>query len=148
MPEVVNDVQHEFWRPPVQPETAPPAMVEACDGCNTEFMVGARFCHVCGATRQKQTDPGAVPNWTRHLEFLRALEFQRVRDWLGLPMASLVAFFVGAGCLLAAMVVGWVYTVQNFADFQAIQLWRMEWLLAAVAVFVAGILLRSSGSRE
>jgi hypothetical protein len=63
-------------------------------------------------------------------------------------MASLVAFFVGAGCLLAAMVVGWVYTVQNFADFQAIQLWRMEWLLAAVAVFVAGILLRSSGSRE
>jgi hypothetical protein len=149
MPEVVHDVQHEFWRPPAtQPDAVPPAMVEACDGCGTEFMVGARFCHLCGATRQTQVNPAAVPGWTRHLEFLRALEFQRLKHWLGLPMASLVAFFAGAGCLLAAIVVGWVYTVQNFADFQAIQLWRMEWLLAAVAVFVAGILLRSSGTRE
>jgi hypothetical protein len=35
-----------------------------------------------------------------------------------------------------------VYTVQNLADFQAIQSYRLQWLMAAVAAFVAGILLK------
>ena len=39
-----------------------------------------------------------------------------------------------------------VRTIQNFSDFQAIQLWRIEWLLGAVALFLAGILLRGAGS--
>jgi uncharacterized Tic20 family protein len=57
-------------------------------------------------------------------------------------MASLVAFLMGVGCLVAAITVGLIYSVQSFADFQAVQLWRMEWLLAAVAAFVAGLLLK------
>jgi hypothetical protein len=44
-------------------------------------------------------------------------------------------------CLLAVMGVGIVYTVQSFADFQAIQYYRVQWLLAAVAAFMAGLLL-------
>lgn len=149
MSEVVQDVQHEFWRPPAaQPDAVPPAMVEACDGCGTEFMVGAHFCHICGSTRQAQVNPNVTVNWTRHLEILRSLEFQRVKQWLGLPTASLVAFLAGVGCLLAALLVGMVYTVQNFADFQAIQLWRMQWLLGAAVAFIAGILLRPTRSRE
>jgi len=77
------------------------------------------------------------------LGFLRALEFQRVKDRLGLPMPSLIAFFAGVGCLLAALLVGMVYSGHTFADFEAVQLWRMQWLVAALVAFVAGILLKS-----
>jgi hypothetical protein len=142
MAELVHDAQHEFWRPPVaQQEVAAPAMLEACDSCGTEFMVAARFCHVCGAARQTQTI-AAAPRWTRHLEF------QNIQRALGLSTASLIAFSIGLLCLLAVMGVGIVYTVQSFADFQAIQFYRMQWLLAAVAAFLAGILLnRPSNSR-
>jgi hypothetical protein len=81
------------------------------------------------------------------LEFLKTLEFQSIKDWLGLSLASLIAFFAGLGCILAAVAVGLIYSVQSLADFQAIQLWRLEWLLAALVAFVAGILLKHAGSR-
>jgi MFS family permease len=71
-----------------------------------------------------------------------------VKEWLGLSMASLIAFFAGLGCLLAAITVGAIYSVQNLADFQAIQSWRIQWLLAALAAFVAGILLKQAGAKE
>ena len=82
------------------------------------------------------------------LNFLDDLEFHSVKEWLGLSTASLAAFLVGMGCVLAAIAVGFLYSAQNLADFQAIQFWRIEWLLAAVAAFVAGILLKKSGARE
>jgi hypothetical protein len=78
----------------------------------------------------------------RVLEVLGVFEFQNLKRWLGLSMPSLVAFFAGLGCLLAVFAVGVVYSVQNLADFQALQSYRMQWLLAAVAAFVAGILLK------
>jgi hypothetical protein len=147
MSEVIDNAPQEFWRPPVaQPEAAVPAMVEVCDGCETEFMVGARFCHECGSARQPRIHPFTEHRWTRTLEFLRVLEFNNVKQWLGLPMASLIAFFAGLGCLLAAVAVGMIYSVQNLADFQAIQSWRTQWLLAALVAFVAGILLKQAGS--
>ncbi len=88
-----------------------------------------------------------VPAWMQPLEFLKTLEFQSIKDWLGLSLASLIAFFAGLGCILAAIAVGLIYSVQSLADFQAIQLWRLEWLLAALVAFVAGILLKHAGSR-
>ncbi len=147
MSEVIDNAPQEFWRPPVaQPEAGVPAMVEVCDGCETEFMVGARFCHECGAARQPRIHPFTAHSWTRPLEFLQVLEFNNVKQWLGLSMASLIAFFAGAGCLLAAVAVGMIYSVQNLADFQAIQSWRTHWLLAALVAFVAGILLKQAGT--
>ena len=113
-------------------------MVEVCDRCETEFMVGAKFCHDCGAERQPSVGSFTEHSWTRVLEFLRVLEFQNVKEWLGLSMASLIAFFAGLGCLLAAIAVGLVYSVQSLADFQAIQSWRMQWLLAALVAFSRG----------
>jgi MFS family permease len=149
MSEVIDNAPQEFWRPPVaQPEVAVAAMVEVCDRCETEFMVGARFCHDCGAARQPRIKASAVHGWTRALEFLRVLEFQNVKEWLGLSMASLIAFFAGLGCLLAALTVGAIYSIRDLADFQAIQSWRMQWLLAALVAFVAGILLKQAGSKE
>lgn len=84
----------------------------------------------------------------RSLEFLHIFEFHNVKEWLGLSMASLIAFFAGVGCLLAAVAVGVIYSVQTLADFQAIQSWRVQWLLAALVAFAAGILLKQSGSKE
>jgi hypothetical protein len=148
MSEVIDNAPQEFWRPPVaQPEAVAP-MVEVCDRCEAEFMVGAKFCHDCGATRQPSTRQFAEPIWMRALELLRVLEFHNVKEWLGLSMASLVAFFAGLGCLLAAIAVGVIYSVQSLADFQAIQSWRMQWLLAALVAFVAGILLKQAGSAK
>ena len=62
--------------------------------------------------------------------------------YLGLPVPALIAFAIGLICFVAAIAVGVIYSVQNFADFQAVQYFRMQWLLAAVAAFAAGILLR------
>jgi MFS family permease len=147
MSQVIDNTPQEFWRPPVAPaESAIPAMVEVCDRCETEFMVGARFCHGCGAERQTKASSNGVHAWARAVRLLRVLEFQNVKEWLGLSMASLIAFFAGLGCLLAAITVGAIYSVQTLADFQAIQSWRIQWLLAALVAFVGGILLKQAGS--
>ena len=46
--------------------------------------------------------------------------------------------------LMAGIAVGLIYSVQTFNDFQAVQLFRMQWLLGAIAAFAAGLLLRKS----
>ena len=66
MADVVRDAQHEFWRRPlVAGDTARPGLVEVCDGCATEFMVGSLFCHVCGASREAR--PSTSAHWTLYL---------------------------------------------------------------------------------
>ena len=142
MADVVRDAQHEFWRPPVvAAEAARPGMVEVCDGCATEFMVGSLFCHVCGASRE--TRPSSNAHWTLYLEF------HNIKRTLGLSTASLIAFVVGIACLLmAGIAVGLIYSVQTFNDFQAVQLFRMQWLLGAIALFAAGLLLKKSSDQK
>ena len=147
MAQAVHNPTQEFWQPPVAHPQSLPALENACAGCASEFMVGARFCHVCGASRASKAAVDSVPVWMQPLVFLKALQFQSVKDWLGLSLASLIAFFTGMGCILAAIAVGLIYSAQSLADFQAIQLWRLEWLLAALVAFVAGILLKHAGSR-
>ena len=72
MSEVIDKAPQEFWRPPIaQPEPAVPSLVEVCDRCATEFMVGAKFCHDCGAARRPIASPFAERSWMRALEFLR-----------------------------------------------------------------------------
>ncbi|MGO9126651.1 MAG: hypothetical protein ACLP6G_17415 [Terriglobales bacterium] len=145
MAQAVHDAAQEFWQPPVAHPQSLPALRSACAGCGSEFMVGARFCHVCGASRSTKSSARAHGGM-QPLEFIKALEFQSVKDWLGLPLPALIAFFVGLGCILAAIAVGLFYSMQTLADFQAIQLWRLEWLLAALVAFVAGILLKHAGT--
>jgi hypothetical protein len=146
MSEVVHETQNDFWRPPVVAQAAPiivpavsPALVDACDRCEAEFMVGARYCYMCGAVRPQQFH--VAQSWTSYLEF------NYINQAIGLRVASLVAFLAGLGCLLAAAFVGIFSTIQNFNDFQAVQFWRMQWLLAAIAFFVAGLLLKRSGTQ-
>ena len=137
MADVAHDAQHEFWRPPVVAAEAPrPGMVEVCDGCASEFMVGSLFCHVCGASREAR--PSTATHWTLYLEF------HNIKRALGLSTASLIAFVVGMACLVMAIAVAMIYSVQTFNDFQAVQFYRMQWLLGAIAAFAAGLLLKKS----
>jgi len=51
--------------------------------------------------------------------------------------------------VLAAVGTGLVYTASTVLDWQAVQIWRIEWLLAAVVAFLGGILLKiASGSED
>ena len=137
MSDVLSSTPHEFWRPPASatPSAAisiSTGLAEVCKGCGGEFMVGSYFCHVCGTERRSPVEM----NW------VRLLDVQNIKARLGLSSLTLAAFLVGVACLLAALMVGLVYNVQNFGDFQAVQFWRVQWLLGAVAAFVAGILLK------
>jgi len=141
MADVVHNVQQEYWHRPAQSTAAvsPLRGQLTCEQCSSEFVMGSRYCHVCGAEREPLV--GAANSWTQ------VLEFTRVRDALGLSTASLVAFIVGIGCVLAAIATGIVFTASTMLDWQAVQAWRIEWLLAAAASFLAGILLKKSNTR-
>jgi len=145
MSEMVRDARQEFWRPP-QAQEASPALAEACKRCGTEFMVGAAFCHVCGMGRHRSS-ANATGAWTSHMEFLKNLEFTAVRNWFGLSVPSLCAFLLGSAFLLVALAQGF-RSVQEFPDFEAVQLWRIQWLMAACAAFLAGILLKNPKSES
>jgi hypothetical protein len=152
-----------------------PAMAETCPRCGTEFLLGSHFCHSCGNHRPEKpgttwktgsavgtvllSEPAAwlraasarfdglagskikLPGW------LRYLHFHEIKRWVGLPTASLLAFVIGLGCVAGALVVGLI-TAKTFVDWQAIQYYRLEWLAAATAAFVAGILLKKSSRRD
>ncbi len=146
MSEVVQHAEGDFWQAPLATPTAGShlsshALVESCRHCGTEFVMGAGFCHVCGASRQDQLTATAVQSWTRYVQF------HHIKRVFGLPTASLMAFLLGLGCSLAALLVGFLFTANTVLDWQAIQMWRIEWLLAAVACFVAGILLRRASAK-
>lgn len=132
--------RQEFWRPLV----APPAANErleakprsACKKCGAEAVLVGQFCHVCGADRTADPLPGTSPGLASWFDFAS------VRTALGLGTPSLVAFFLGCGCGIAAIVTGFAFTASNALEWQAIQLWRIEWLLGAIALFGAGLLLK------
>ncbi|MGA8619967.1 MAG: hypothetical protein WB660_15775 [Candidatus Sulfotelmatobacter sp.] len=150
-------------------------MAEACVGCHSEYMIGARFCHTCGLRRPLLVEVGthaeggvvgllsrkmawaqpwvdwATTHWHRlsFPDWLRYLHFHEIKRLVGLPTAALIAFMIGLGCVAGAIGVSLFYRASNLAEFQAIQMWRIEWLLAATASFVAGILLKKpSDSRN
>jgi hypothetical protein len=81
-------------------------------------------------------DKISFPAW------LKYLHFHEIKRCVGLPTGSLIALLIGLGCVTGAIGVSLFYRATNLAEFQAIQMWRMEWLLGATASFVAGILLR------
>lgn len=73
--------------------------------------------------------------------WMQYLHFHEIKRVIGLPTASLIAFVIGLACVAGALLVG-LLTAKTFVDWQAIQFYRAEWLLAATAAFVAGILLK------
>ncbi|HEX6503016.1 MAG TPA: hypothetical protein VF011_07180 [Terriglobales bacterium] len=145
MAEVVQNANSEFWRAPVsQPSEAGspvPALPDTCKQCSSEFVVGAGFCHVCGAQRSAPV-LAVQGSWTSYLELARHLEFNRIKERVGLPTPALVAFLLGIACALAAVLVGFIFSANTVLDWQAVQVWRIQWLLGAAAAFLAGLVLK------
>jgi len=96
-----------------------------------------------GLNRIKFPDFGKMqpPRW------LHYLHFHEIRTRIGLSTASLVAFVLGLVCVAGSLLVG-LLTVKTIVDWEAIQAYRIEWLLAATAAFVAGILLKKRDRGE
>ena len=141
MANTISDVRDhgEFWRPPLETREQTMAIeAESCPRCRNDFVVGSRFCHVCGTQRQDQLAIRRV-QWAR---------FFGIHRLLGLPIASVISLSVGVICALAAIGTGLIYTATTVLDWQAVQVWRIEWLLAAIVSFLAGILLKGGGSTK
>jgi hypothetical protein len=47
-------------------------------------------------------------------------------------------------CLLVAIATGFLFSTATGAEWQAVQVWRIEWTLGAIAAFLFGILLKRS----
>jgi hypothetical protein len=146
MADIVRDVHQEFWRPPLA-QSAASEMAESCRRCSTEFMVGAAFCHICGANRHRAAGTSAA-NWLSILDFVRAIDLARIKTWFGLPLPSLCAFLAGIACLIVAVAMGFTDVKDSVSDFEAVQLWRIQWLMAACAAFLVGILFKNPRSES
>lgn len=131
--------RQEFWKPALPHREEPPqtdVTGQVCDQCGTDFLWGSRFCHVCGAVRNPNpvsVNTSGVREW---------LDLTSLRDAMGLTTASLIALFLGFACVIAAAITGFLYSTTTVLDWQAVQVWRIEWLLAALAAFTGGILLK------
>ena len=139
MEQLAENVQQEYWRPTAAAARtgALPAshtQPDACAKCGSEYVIGSRFCHVCGD--QREAMPSARRNWTE------VLDFHNIRQALGLSTGALIAFVFGIVCVVAAIMVGFIFTANTIVDWQAVQTWRIEWMLAAAVAFIAGILLK------
>lgn len=135
---IAQNARPDFWLPHSAEGTQP--ALTACSRCGAEFMIAAQFCHICGTARYASghTHSGTVQKSV-------SSEFN-VLETLGLPCG--LALCAGVGCLVFAIGIGLVYPDQNFADFESIQFWRMEWLMGAVAAFALAILLKPAPSNS
>jgi hypothetical protein len=113
--------------------TEPPVRHDLCHACGTEFVVDSPFCRMCG--RAKDGSPRKTKSkW-------HAADFYHLRSRLGLSIGAMVCFIAGLACIGAAVATGFIYTATTLVDWQAIQTWRSEWLIAAGVAFICGILL-------
>ncbi len=137
---------HACGKPRVQPSQQQPYAESQSAYLSADLLSSDFF--VKGAAKLRATAAGirwrrvALPAWVQYLHF------HQIKRWIGLPTPSLIAFFIGLGCVAGAVGVSLIYKPQNFVDFQAIQMWRIEWLLAATASFVAGILLKKPSDKD
>ena len=153
-------------------QASTPSLAEACPRCGSEFLLGSHFCHSCGGRRPEalsastKTDAEAVAGlWEKGVHrfrsvvtsipwqkikfpsWMRYLHFHEIKSRVGLSTGSLIAFVIGLACIAGALMVG-LLTAKTLVDWQAIQFYRAEWLLAATAAFVAGILLKKSSPAD
>ncbi len=144
MADTAREISQEYWRPAQQPMRSDFTVAQGaesyCALCGTQFAPGARFCHVCGGGREPEYHHSAA---TRIAE---ALDFTNIRQRLGLSATSLVFVVVAAACVLAAILTGVVYGANTFAEWQAVQTWRIQWMIAAIVALVAAILFKDCAS--
>jgi hypothetical protein len=107
----------------------------SCALCNTPYAIGARFCHFCGLSREgSQEKRNPLKHW---------LDIGAIRTRFGLPTASLVLVLAAILFAIATVMTGLVYNTSTLAEWQAVQTWRIEWLLATVAALLAAMLFKT-----
>ena len=134
--------RQEYWRPPNREAVRvvqPTSMDVVCSHCGEEYPSGARFCHICGSDRDPR--PVTLP---RPMSFADFMDMAILRQRLGLSLPCLVFFLIGIACMTTAALTGCIYRADTRAEWQAIQVWRIEWLLGAAAALLAGILLKKN----
>ncbi|HWZ46054.1 MAG TPA: zinc ribbon domain-containing protein [Candidatus Saccharimonadales bacterium] len=130
-----NTSKQDFWKPALAPREPAQAPALSCPHCGIGLAAGSRFCHACGDALQSPTAPPRIRARTT---------LASVRDSLGQTTLSLICLLLGAVCAIAALVTGFFFSASTLLDWQAVQIWRIEWLLAANASFVAGILVKKN----
>ncbi len=136
MSEGTRNLTEEYWRP-AQPPRAESRSMQAesvCTNCGSEYALGARFCHVCGNEREPEM------RISKHTRIAELLNFDQICERTGLNATALVLSILGAVCVLGALLVGVIYTANTVLDWQAVQVWRIQWMLGALVAFVAAIL--------
>ena len=108
---------------------------DLCHKCGAEFVVDSPYCRMCGKARDD------APRLEKSRWQL--LDFHQFRRRLGLSLGGMICFIIGIICIGAAIATGFIYTASTLADWQAIQAWRAEWLIAAGVAFICGILLNT-----
>ena len=130
----------EYWRPadPKTARIAGPILAEGlCPDCGEEYAAGARFCHICGHGRDRLPVAPSGP-----MSFADFFDVTMLRKRCGLSAVCMVFFILGILCLVIAASVGIFYKSETLVQWQALQFWRIEWLLGAAAALLAGILLK------
>jgi ribosomal protein L37E len=142
MQDTVREIEtrQEFWRPAQEQLHATPASIPMCAKCGADYVIGSRFCHVCGAGRDERARSSATAVNEKLGRVLRLPEV------LNLSVVSTILFALGTFCAIAGIAVGFIYSAQTLVDWQAVQVWRIEWMLGSLIAFVAAQLLKSSGT--
>ena len=132
-----GSTSQEYWRPS-NPDVARliPQVRGICWRCGMDYSPGTRYCSFCGGAREALSAEAYA-----HSPAIRSREKAReTLAWACLsPACCLAAALVFA---LAAVLTGVVYQQSTWVDWQAVQTWRMEWLLGAIVALLAGILLK------
>jgi hypothetical protein len=143
MAEISRELSQEYWRPAssagsqLQLHAFQAQAQEAfCASCGTPYAPGARFCHLCGRGCEDDLHAAKSPimDW---------FDLEVIRTQSGLSTVSLVFVLAAAIFLLATMMTGLIYSTSTLAEWQAVQTWRIEWLLATGVALLAAMLFKS-----
>ncbi len=142
MADMKREASQEYWRP--APSAGNPFSTlgskareneACCSVCSTPYATGARFCHFCGLSRESSNERrNPIKHW---------LDLDAIRNRFGLSNASLVLVLAAAIFMIATMMTGLVYNTSTLAEWQAVQTWRIEWLLATVVALLTAMLFKA-----
>src|SRR3954465_2392283 len=106
------ETRQEFWRPAQEQLYANAvAPTQMCAQCGADYVLGSRFCHVCGAGRDESTRERAS-SVQEKLAFV-----SRIPEALNLSIASTLLFAIGTLCAIAAIAVGFIYSATTLVDW-------------------------------
>jgi len=143
MAEFLREHSQEYWRQAPTPQndlkTGVPQSVGnriLCASCGNPYATGARFCHCCGSGRESDL---RVEKRRLRLDWL---DFDRARELTGLSTIPLALALCAGLFMLASVMTGLIYDTSTIAEWQAVQTWKAEWLLATVAALLAALLFK------